>query len=162
MTPCNLVTGFHLRCVGRRQYLSPKWVNTNQTARFRNQQKHNMDVSKPDLKPDMLSSLHVKTTGNGSSIENPSLIPLIQLWIALTKKPHNGRFIEKRILGQMTAEQALVVVSDSLPPFFRWRNGKYKVCQNSCFMYFISIVSTCVSSTFVWIRFRYPSKLLFV
>jgi len=123
-------------------------VITNQTTRLRDQQKHNMNLSKPDLKPDMLSILHVKTTGNGSSLENPSLIPLLQLRIALTKKPYNGRLIEKRTLGQMTAEQALVVVSNSLPPSFRWHNGKYKVCQNNCFVRFIRLVSICVSSFF--------------
>jgi len=137
-------------------------VITNQTTRFRDQQKHNKNLSKPDRKPDMLSIVQVKTTGNGPSLENPCLIPLLQLWIALTKKPHNGRFIEKRTLGQMTAEQALVVVSNSLPPSFGWHNGKYKVCQNNCLMFFISLVFTCASSSHVWIRFTYPNKLIFV
>lgn len=54
-------------------------VITNQTTLFRDQQKRNMNLSKPDLKPDILSILHVKTTGNGSSLEKPSLIPLLQL-----------------------------------------------------------------------------------
>jgi len=121
-----------------------------------------MNVFKPDLKPDMLSIFHVKTTSNGSSLENSNLIPLLQLWIALTKKPHNGRFIEKRTLWQTTAEQALVVVSNSLPPSFRWHNGKYKVCQNNCFMCFTSLVSTWVSSSLVLIEFIYPNKLIFV
>jgi len=39
-------------------------VITNQTTRFRDQQKHNTNVSKPDLKPDMLSILHIKTTSS--------------------------------------------------------------------------------------------------
>jgi hypothetical protein len=45
-------------------------VITNQTITFRDKQKHNKNVSKPDLNPDILSILHVKTTGNSSSLEN--------------------------------------------------------------------------------------------
>jgi hypothetical protein len=40
---------------------------------------HTYLVFKPDVKLDILSILHVKTAGNGPSLENPGLIPLLQL-----------------------------------------------------------------------------------